>query len=88
VARCTDARQAAPASEYYVVDGHHWVAMARKLGQDYFDAHVVEYQVGSAAPETDAQEPVARDIGARESADQASGVVREDSARPGPKRPE
>jgi hypothetical protein len=69
VARRTDARQAAPASEYYVVDGHHRVAMARKLGQDYFDAHVVEYQVGSAAPETDAQEPVAGDIGAGESAD-------------------
>lgn len=36
-------------SEYYVVDGHHRVAMARKLGQDFLDAHVVEYRV--AAPE-------------------------------------
>ena len=30
-------------SEYYVVDGHHRVAMARHLGQDFVDAHVVEY---------------------------------------------
>ena len=35
----------APVTEYYVVDGHHRVAMARKLGQDYLDARVVEYQV-------------------------------------------
>jgi hypothetical protein len=33
------------ASEYYVVDGHHRVAMARKLGQAFLDAHVVEYTV-------------------------------------------
>ena len=31
-------------TEYYVVDGHHRVAMARKLGQDYLDAHVVEHR--------------------------------------------
>jgi len=37
-------------TEYYVVDGHHRVAMAKKLGQDYLDAHVVEYRV--AAPAT------------------------------------
>ena len=30
-------------SEYFVLDGHHRVAMARKLGQDFLDAHVVEY---------------------------------------------
>jgi hypothetical protein len=34
--------------EYFVVDGHHRVAMARRLGQDYLDAHVVEYRVLSA----------------------------------------
>ena len=34
-----------PVSEYYVVDGHHRVAMARKLGQDFHDAHVVEYRL-------------------------------------------
>ena len=56
-------RQAVDVSEYYVVDGHHRVAMARKLGQDFLDAHVVEYkvadpehaqtpQVGSAAAPT------------------------------------
>src|SRR5919202_2083256 len=38
-------RQAVDVSEYYVVDGHHRVAMARKLGQDFLDAHVVEYKV-------------------------------------------
>lgn len=31
-------------TEYYVVDGHHRVAMAKKLGQDYLDAHVVEHR--------------------------------------------
>lgn len=40
----------APMTEYYVVDGHHRVAMARKLGQDYLDAHVVEYRVADATP--------------------------------------
>lgn len=39
-----------PPSEYYVVDGHHRVAMARKLGQDFLDAHVVEYRVAAKAP--------------------------------------
>ncbi len=34
-------------TEYYVVDGHHRVAMAKKLGQDYLDAHVVEYKVAA-----------------------------------------
>jgi hypothetical protein len=36
-------------SEYYVVDGHHRVAMARRLGQDFLDAHVVEYRVAVIA---------------------------------------
>ncbi len=40
----------APASEYYVVDGHHRVAMARKLGQDFLDAKVREFRVGGAPP--------------------------------------
>jgi CRP-like cAMP-binding protein len=35
-------------SEYYVVDGHHRVAMARKLGQEFIDAHIVEYQTRDA----------------------------------------
>jgi ParB-like chromosome segregation protein Spo0J len=40
-------------SEYYVVDGHHRVAMARKLGQDFLDAHVVAYRLaGTAEPAT------------------------------------
>jgi hypothetical protein len=37
-------------TEYYVVDGHHRVAMAKKLGQDYLDAHVVEYRVAARRP--------------------------------------
>jgi hypothetical protein len=50
-----------PASEYYVVDGHHRVAMARKLGQDFLDAHVTEFRGGSppnppASPEVAAPE--------------------------------
>jgi hypothetical protein len=35
-------------SEYYVVDGHHRIAMARKLGQEFVDAHVVAYRVREA----------------------------------------
>jgi len=49
-------------SEYYVVDGHHRVAMARKLGQDFLDARVVEYQVsatGTPAVSPPEQPPVA-----------------------------
>ncbi|HEU5314552.1 MAG TPA: hypothetical protein VFX49_00450 [Chloroflexota bacterium] len=37
-------------TEYYVVDGHHRVAMAKNLGQDYLDAHVVEYKVAPDPP--------------------------------------
>jgi hypothetical protein len=32
-------------SEYYVLDGHHRVAMARRIGQEFLDAHVVEYRL-------------------------------------------
>jgi hypothetical protein len=39
-------------SEYFVVDGHHRVAMARKLGQDFLDAHVVEYRVAGTLEAT------------------------------------
>lgn len=51
-------------TEYYVVDGHHRVAMAKKLGQDFLDAHVVEYQVagdssGENAAATAGAEPPA-----------------------------
>src|SRR6266542_1520765 len=35
-------------SEYYVVDGHHRVAMARRLGQDFLDARVREFRPGVA----------------------------------------
>jgi hypothetical protein len=37
-------------SEYYVIDGHHRVAMARKLGQDFLDAHVTEFGTASPPP--------------------------------------
>jgi hypothetical protein len=40
----------AAVTEYYVVDGHHRVAMAKKLGQDYLDAHVVEYRLAPPRP--------------------------------------
>jgi CRP-like cAMP-binding protein len=42
-----------PRSEYFVVDGHHRVAMARRLGQDFLDARVIEYR--AADPPSDAQ---------------------------------
>ena len=44
-------REAPPASEYYVVDGHHRVAMARKLGQEYIDANVEAYRVAGPRPD-------------------------------------
>ncbi len=53
VTRTPGAAAAAPVSEYYVVDGHHRVAMARKLGQDFLDAHVVAYRLaGTLEPST------------------------------------
>ncbi|MCC6625997.1 MAG: hypothetical protein IT340_01220 [Chloroflexi bacterium] len=44
-------------TEYYVVDGHHRVAMARKLGQDYLDAHVVEHRAAGPAASPPAAPP-------------------------------
>lgn len=38
-------------SRYYVVDGHHRVAMARQIGIDAVDAHVVEYRVDGKVPD-------------------------------------
>ena len=38
-------------SAYYVVDGNHRVAMAKKLGVDSLDAHVVEYKVDGKVTE-------------------------------------
>jgi hypothetical protein len=46
-------------TEYYVVDGHHRVAMAKKLGQDYLDAHVVEYRVSQKPPPPQEGQPEA-----------------------------
>lgn len=40
-------------SEFYVLDGHHRVAMARRLGQEFVDAHVVEYKVAAPAGRAD-----------------------------------
>ena len=47
-------RPAPPVSEYYVVDGHHRVAMARKLGQEYIEANVEAYRVAGPRPVTSA----------------------------------
>ncbi len=44
-------------TEYYVVDGHHRVAMAKKLGQDYLDAHVVEYKVSGTPKDQPTNQP-------------------------------
>lgn len=53
-----------PVSEYYVVDGHHRVAMARQFGRAFLDARVVEYRVG------DEQQPTASPgMGAENQAD-------------------
>jgi hypothetical protein len=50
-------------SEYYVVDGHHRVAMARELGQDFLDANVKEFETrGSRGSEPPPSEgPPAKD---------------------------
>jgi hypothetical protein len=37
-----------PLGRYYVVDGHHRVAMARRLGLAYLDAHIVDYRVAAS----------------------------------------
>ena len=69
VKRLPGTSAAPPPSEYYVVDGHHRVAMARKLGQDYLDAHVVEYRVAATPPPAaGADHPVAADAPAPPSA--------------------
>jgi hypothetical protein len=44
-------RASAPVDEYYVVDGHHRVAMAKKLGVDFLDAHVVLYRAIGQSPD-------------------------------------
>jgi hypothetical protein len=47
------------ATRYYVVDGHHRIAMARQLGVVAVDAHVVEYRL--AGPIVEGHIPPARD---------------------------
>ena len=64
---------AAPASEYYVVDGHHRVAMARKLGQDFLDAHVVAYRLAGT------QEPSPEQATSQATDDRAMEPGRESS---------
>jgi hypothetical protein len=61
-----DTREPKPVTEYYVVDGHHRVAMAKKLGQDYLDAHVVEYRLATG------QAPPTRTVETNSSAEKAA----------------
>lgn len=37
-------------ADYFVLDGHHRVAVAHERGQAYFDAHVVEYRPDPSDP--------------------------------------
>lgn len=67
------ATESGAASEYYVLDGHHRVAMARKLGQAYLDASIVDYQVGADAVPPDAPPTDARDASAPEPDEPAHG---------------
>ncbi len=48
-------------SQYYVVDGHHRVAMAREFGQDFLDANVKEFETRGAAPKVTPPEAPAED---------------------------
>jgi hypothetical protein len=59
--------------EYFVVDGHHRVAMARRLGQDFLDAHVIEYRL--------AREPAADPADAGRRADRSRAARRASSGR-------
>jgi hypothetical protein len=70
------------ASEYYVVDGHHRVAMARKLGQDYLDARVVEYRVTAPAEGT-APSPAAAPADPPAGSPAPAGETRPPSPPPG-----
>lgn len=83
-------------TEYYVVDGHHRVAMAKKLGQDFLDAHVVEYTVkdpaggpAPAAPPTAPAAPVSPSAPAGTGVDATTGPGDHPaaSAGSGPERP-
>jgi hypothetical protein len=54
-------------SEYYVVDGHHRVAMARRLRIDFLDAHVILYraagpQVSELSTSSSADEPAEGEV--------------------------
>ena len=68
-------REAPPASEYYVVDGHHRVAMARKLGQEYIDANVEAYRVAGPRPDEagTASAALPAEVPSAESGEQAGG---------------
>jgi hypothetical protein len=68
-------------TEYYVVDGHHRVAMAKKLGQDYLDAHVVEYRVAAPRP---AEGPAAAGGGGENAAAPGGGTPAAEAASPSP----
>jgi hypothetical protein len=84
--RRAQAGRDADVTEYYVVDGHHRVAMAKKLGQDFLDAHVVEYKVSGTpnAPPTDSKAPDAAPPPAPDaSAGSRGGGARGDGANAG-----
>ena len=74
-------------SEYYVVDGHHRVAMAKKLGQDFLDANIVEYKVADSSRnrEADAQasaSDVVQEVPAAEPAPPNTTAASEGQAKP------
>jgi hypothetical protein len=66
-------------TEYYVVDGHHRVAMAKKLGQDYLDAHVVEYRMAAPRP---VEAPPAAESGGQSAAAPGTGAPDAPAAPP------
>jgi hypothetical protein len=62
--------------EYYVLDGHHRVAVAKEIGMAYLDAHVVDY-----LPSSDTLEDVlARE---RSNFEIATGLHRVELTQPG-----
>jgi len=70
-----------PPSEYYVVDGHHRVAMARNLGQDFLDAEVKEFKAGGAQLGSTPSEPTHGEA-PPSPGETAEGPAAPDSGRP------
>jgi hypothetical protein len=78
------AKEEAEVSEYYVVDGHHRVAMARKLGQDFLDARVMEYKIDGTSKNPQASETSPAEQAPPAAAADSSGDTTQDEGQANP----